>query len=79
LRKREQNSRIASHKRTSGRETYGAGRSLESEMPKNGKVLPDFTKAYYCAFNPKFSCPIPPKQNTLLTRVEVGEKYPGEH
>ena len=48
-------------------------------MPKNGKVLPDFTKAYYCAFNPKFSCPIPPKQNTLLTRVEVGEKYPGEH
>jgi len=72
LRKREQNSRIASHKRTSGRETYGAGRYLDSEMPKNGKVVLDFNKAHnpYCALNPYSSCPIPPKQNTLLTRVE---------
>ena len=28
--------------RTSGRETYGAGRYLDSEMPKNGKVVLDF-------------------------------------
>jgi hypothetical protein len=67
--------------RTSGRETYGAGRFLEAEMPKNGKVLVDFNKAYnpYCAFNPYSSCPIPPKQNTLTTRIEAGEKYRGEH
>jgi uncharacterized protein (DUF1684 family) len=67
--------------RTSGRETYGAGRFLEAEMPKNGKVVLDFNKAYnpYCAFNPYASCPIPPKQNILLTRIEAGEKYRGEH
>jgi len=67
--------------RTSGRETYGVGRFLESEMPKNGKVVLDFNKAYnpYCAFNPYSSCPIPPKQNTLITRIEAGEKYRREH
>ncbi len=67
--------------RTSGRETYGAGRYLDSEMPKNGKVVLDFNKAYnpYCALNPYSSCPIPPKQNTLITRVEAGEKYRGGH
>ena len=67
--------------RTSGRETYGVGRFLDTEMPKNGKVVLDFNKAYnpYCAFNPYSSCPIPPKQNTLITRIEAGEKYRGEH
>jgi hypothetical protein len=67
--------------RTSGRETYGAGRYLDSEMPKNGKVVLDFNKAYnpYCALNPYTSCPIPPKQNTLITRVEAGEKFRGHH
>ena len=67
--------------RTSGRETYGAGRYLDTEMPKNGKVVLDFNKAYnpYCAFNPHSACPIPPKQNTLITRVEAGEKYRGDH
>ena len=67
--------------RTSGRETYGAGRFLDTEIPKNGKVVLDFNKAYnpYCAFNPYSSCPIPPKYNTLITRVEAGEKYRGEH
>ena len=66
---------------TSGRETYGPGRYLETEMPKNGKVILDFNKAYnpYCAFNPHSACPIPPKQNTLITRVEAGEKYRGDH
>ncbi len=67
--------------RTTGRETYGAGRYLDTELPKNGKVVLDFNKAYnpYCAFNPYSSCPIPPKQNTLLTRVEAGEKVRGHH
>jgi len=81
LRKREQNARIASHKRTAGRETYGAGRYLDTEMPKNGKVVLDFNKAYnpYCAVNPNSSCPIPPKQNTLLTRVEGSRRPLEEH
>jgi hypothetical protein len=67
--------------RTSGRETYGGGRFFESEMPLNGKFILDFNKAYnpYCAFNPYSSCPIPPKQNMLITRVEAGEKYREDH
>jgi uncharacterized protein (DUF1684 family) len=68
--------------RTSGRETYGGGRFLESEMPKNGKVILDFNKAYnpYCVFDSYSSCPIPLKENTLITRVEAGEKkYLGKH
>jgi uncharacterized protein len=65
--------------RTSGRGTYGAGRFLDTKLPKDGKVVLDFNKAYnpYCAFNPYSSCPIPPKYNTLATRVEAGEKYSG--
>ena len=66
---------------TAGRETYGAGRYLDAEMPKDGKVVLDFNKAYnpYCAINPYSSCPIPPKENRLVTRVEAGEKYRGDH
>ena len=64
-----------------GKKTYCMGRYLETELPKDGKVVLDFNKAYnpYCAFNPYSSCPIPPKQNTLTTRVEAGEKYQGDH
>jgi uncharacterized protein (DUF1684 family) len=67
--------------RTSGKETYGAGRYLEAELPKNGKLTLDFNKAYnpYCAFNPYSSCPIPPKSNTMDLRLEAGEKYRGTH
>ncbi len=67
--------------RTAGKETYSAGRYLDTELPKNGKVTLDFNKAYnpYCAINPYSSCPIPPKSNTLTIRVEAGEKYRGEH
>jgi uncharacterized protein (DUF1684 family) len=64
---------------TSGHQTYGAGRFLEAEMPKGGKVVLDFNKAYnpYCAFNPYSSCPIPPKENKLTMRIEAGEKHSG--
>jgi len=46
--------------RTSGRETYSAGRFLETELPKDGKAVLDFNKEYnpYCAFNPYSSCPL---------------------
>lgn len=66
---------------TTGHETYGAGRYLDTEAPKNGKIVLDFNKAYnpYCAFNPYSSCPLPPKYNTLAMRVEAGEKYQGHH
>jgi uncharacterized protein len=60
---------------TSGKETYGAGRFLYAELPKGGKVVLDFNKAYSppCAFTPYATCPLPPRQNRLPVRVEAGE------
>jgi len=63
--------------RTSGRETYGAGRFLYSDgMPENGKLVVDFNKAYNppCAFSDYATCPLPPQQNRLNLAVTAGEK-----
>ena len=59
-----------------GGETYGAGRYLEPEPLGGGKFLVDFNLAYnpYCAYNPNWSCPIPPKENRLTVAVRAGEK-----
>jgi uncharacterized protein (DUF1684 family) len=61
---------------TSAKETYGGGRFLYAEMPKNGRVVVDFNQAYNppCAFTPYATCPLPPKENWLPIRVEAGEK-----
>jgi uncharacterized protein (DUF1684 family) len=66
---------------TAGSETYPAGRFLYAEMPKDGKVVLDFNKAYNppCAFTPYATCPLPPRQNWLNVRVEAGEKKFGSH
>ena len=60
---------------TSGKETYGAGRFLYSGLPKGGKVVLDFNKAYNppCAFTDYATCPLPPPQNRMPIRVEAGE------
>jgi uncharacterized protein len=65
---------------TNGHETYGAGRFLEAEAPKDGRVQVDFNKAYNppCAFTSFATCPLPPKQNKLAVKVEAGEKKYGE-
>jgi uncharacterized protein (DUF1684 family) len=66
---------------TSGHETYGAGRYLEVEPPDaSGEVVVDFNDAYnpYCAYNPEWSCPIPPGENWLAVAIRAGEKsFPG--
>jgi uncharacterized protein (DUF1684 family) len=61
---------------TSGKETYGGGRFLYTDMPKDGKVLVDFNKAENppCAYTPFATCPLPPKENVLPIRIEAGEK-----
>jgi uncharacterized protein (DUF1684 family) len=63
------------HDQTSGKETYGAGRFLYADLPKGGKIVLDFNKAYNppCAFTPYATCPLPPPQNWLPVRVEAGE------
>jgi uncharacterized protein len=64
--------------RTSGRETYGLGRFLYSDLPRDGRVVLDFNRAYNppCAFTEYSTCPLPPPENRLDTRVEAGELAP---
>jgi uncharacterized protein (DUF1684 family) len=64
---------------TSAKETYGAGRFFYSDMPKDGKVVLDFNKAYNppCVFTPYATCPLPPPENRLQVRIEAGEKKYG--
>jgi hypothetical protein len=62
---------------TSGKETYGAGRYLEVEPSDlRGRVVIDFNYAYnpYCAYNPNWSCPIPPGENWLAVPIRAGER-----
>ncbi|SFE82511.1 DUF1684 domain-containing protein [Spirosoma endophyticum] len=67
---------------TSGKETYGGGRSLGITTAdiKNGQVVLDFNKAHnsWCAYDPSFFCPIPPKANWVSIAIEAGEKAYGE-
>ena len=63
--------------KTSGRETYGAGRFLYSDgMPEDGRVVVDFNKAYNppCAYNDYSTCTLPPPRNRLKVAVRAGEK-----
>ncbi len=61
---------------TAPEETDGAGRYLDIEPIGGGNFLVDFNYAYNpsCAYNPNWSCPIPPKENRLKVRIEAGEK-----
>ena len=65
---------------TAGKTTYGSGRFLYVEKkPKPGETfLLDLNRAYNppCAFSEFTTCPLPPKQNILKTKIEAGEKYP---
>jgi uncharacterized protein len=61
---------------TNRTETYGGGRFLYADPPKDGTVVLDFNRAYNppCAFSAFSTCPLPPKQNRLALRVDAGEK-----
>jgi len=67
---------------TSGNETYGGGRYIETAVfEKDQNVMLEFNTCYnpYCAYGDGFSCPIPPEENFVNDRVEAGEKDYGEH
>ena len=66
---------------TAGKTTYGAGRFLNTDMPKNGEVVVDFNQAYNppCAFTPYATCPLPPPENRLPVAIEAGEMKYGDH
>ena len=59
---------------TSGQETYPATRFLASEVPGDGEVVIDFSRAANppCAFNPYTTCPLPPPENRLNVRKRAG-------
>jgi uncharacterized protein (DUF1684 family) len=66
--------------KTSGKETYPAGRYLYVDPPdSSGRMVIDFNKAYSppCAFTKFATCPLPPRQNRLPFAIEAGEKYSG--
>jgi len=69
--------------RTSGKQTYGAGRFLRVPLAVDGRITLDFNRAYNppCAFTPFATCPLPPAENWLPFAVPAGElKYAsGEH
>ena len=66
---------------TAGHTTYGAGRFLYADPPRDGFVVLDFNKAYSppCAFTPYATCPLPPAQNRLAIPIEAGEIFEGHH
>ena len=60
---------------TSGKETYGAGRYLELHA-HGDHITIDFNYAYNpnCAYDPSWSCPLPPPENWLKVPIRAGEK-----
>ncbi|MCC5936945.1 MAG: DUF1684 domain-containing protein [Lunatimonas sp.] len=61
---------------TSGEETYGGGRYLNLRQDGQRSITIDFNLAYnpYCAYNPDYACPIPPRENILEIPIRAGEK-----
>jgi len=60
---------------TSGKESYALGRYVDVKKQPDGLYLLDFNAAYNpaCAFSVHYSCPIPPKANTLAVPIRAGE------
>ncbi|WP_410765155.1 DUF1684 domain-containing protein [Haloferax sp. DFSO60] len=62
---------------TNTHETYGAGRYLDLDGPnEDGLWEVDFNYAYspFCAYSPRYECPLVPMENWLRVRIEAGEK-----
>lgn len=61
---------------TSGNGSYGGGRYIDLQQVEGDSIIIDFNTAYnpYCAYNHKYSCPIPPAQNDIPVEVKAGVK-----
>lgn len=63
--------------RTTGHDSYGAGRYLDTPAPDaQGRVTLNFNRAYNppCAFTDFATCPLPPAENRLDLAVTAGEQ-----
>ena len=61
---------------TNGIATYGGGRYLDIIIPEGDAVILNFNMTYnpYCAYNDRYSCPIPPDENKLEIAIDAGVK-----
>ena len=61
---------------TNVEETYGGGRYIDLRIPAGDSIIIDFNQSYnpYCAYNHRYSCPIPPKENNMDVLVKAGVK-----
>jgi uncharacterized protein len=59
-------------------ETYKGGRYMDLTRTGTGIYDLDFNRAYlpFCVYNPKYDCPLPPRENRLKTHVRAGERMP---
>ncbi|SNR46592.1 hypothetical protein SAMN06265371_103280 [Lutibacter agarilyticus] len=68
---------------TNGISSYSGGRfiDLETSSAENNTIIIDFNKAYnpYCAYNHKYSCPVPPSENNLPIAITAGVKDYKKH
>jgi hypothetical protein len=68
--------------RTSGTETYGAGRYLLDTAKgadlgdAPGGIVVDFNFAYQpsCSYDPRWNCPLAPRENWLTFPIRAGER-----
>ncbi|MBC7426240.1 MAG: DUF1684 domain-containing protein [Bacteroidia bacterium] len=66
---------------TNGKETYNAGRFIETQIPTSKVLELDFNQAYnpYCHYNFNYSCPLVPDVNNLNIEIKAGEKILAGH
>ncbi|MCJ7704880.1 MAG: DUF1684 domain-containing protein [Desulfobacterales bacterium] len=62
--------------RTNGKGTYEGGRYIDAEILPGYKMVLDFNMAYHpsCAYNDKFVCVLPPRENMMEIEIRAGEK-----
>jgi uncharacterized protein (DUF1684 family) len=72
---------------TASHETYGGGRYLLDSIKgadlglEGGRLVLDFNFAYNpsCAYNPRWHCPLAPRENWLAVALRAGElRYPDD-
>ena len=56
--------------------SYGGGRYINLTIPPGNTIIIDFNKCYnpYCAYNSRYSCPLPPDENHLGIEIPAGVK-----
>jgi uncharacterized protein (DUF1684 family) len=67
--------------KTSGEESYGAGRYIDLRTTDADEIVIDFNKAYnpYCAYSNRYSCPRVPDENNLGVAIRAGIRYTAKH